>query len=62
MSPGIFTWGLLMKIEWLVADVTHVGGPDRAEHDIFEMILNIFWSIQATFVAGKTLCDVGILS
>ena len=51
-----------MKIEWLVADVTAVGSPDRAECDILGMILDVFLPIQATFVVGETLCDVGIPS
>ena len=28
-----------MKVEWLVANVTAVGSPDRAEHVILGMIL-----------------------
>ena len=28
-----------MKIKWLVADVTAVGSPDRAEDAILELIL-----------------------
>ena len=34
MSPNNFDHGHLMKIEWLVADVTAVGSPDRAERAI----------------------------
>ena len=30
-----------MKIEWLAADVTPVGSPDRLECDILEMVLDI---------------------
>ena len=51
-----------MKIEWLFHDVTPVESPDRAERDILEMILDVFWSIQAVLVVGERLCDVGILS
>ena len=36
--------------------------PDRAERDVLCMILGVFWPIQATFVAGEPLCDVGIPS
>ena len=43
-------------------DVTAVGSPDRAERAILGMILGVFWSIQATFVVGEPLCDVGIPS
>ena len=49
-----------MKIEWLVTDVTSIGSPDRAERDIFGTILNVFWPIQAVFVAGEPLCHVEI--
>ena len=33
------TDGHLMKTEWLVADVTAIGAPDRAERAILEVIL-----------------------
>ena len=50
----------LMKMEWLVTDVTPVGSPDRAERAILGMIwLSVFWPIQAVFVVGEPLCDVG---
>ena len=51
-----------MKIEWLVADVTVVRSPDRAEGAISRVILGIFWPIQATFVVEKPLCVVRIPS
>ena len=44
-----------MKNERLVADVTSVGSPARAKRDIFGMILDIFWPIQANFVVGEPL-------
>ena len=47
-----------MKIEWAVTDLTPVGSSDRAGCDSFGMILDSFWAIQATFVAGEPLCDV----
>ena len=47
-----------MKIEWLVATATAAGSPDRVEHDILGMILEVFRPGQAAFVAGKPLCDV----
>ena len=47
-----------MKIKWLVADVTPVMSPDREEHDILGMLLDVFWPIQAVFVGGDPLCDV----
>ena len=49
-----------MKSEWLVANVLSVGSPDRAERDILGVILGVFWPVQATFVGGEPLCDVGI--
>ena len=51
-----------MKIGWLFSDVTAAGPPDRAERDIFGMFLGVFWPIQATFVVGEPLSDVGIPS
>ena len=48
-----------MIIEWLLADVTPVRSPDRAERDILGMILGVFWPIQVVFVTGEPLCDVG---
>ena len=44
-----------MKIKWLVADVTPVGLPVRAERDILVMILEYFWQIQAISVTGEPL-------
>ena len=58
LSSNNFTHGHLTKIERLV--VTAVGAPDRAECAILGVILAVFfWSIQATFVIGDPLCDVG---
>ena len=51
-----------MKTEWLVANVTPVRSPDRAKHAILGMILDVFSSIQATFVVRELLRDVGIPS
>ena len=50
-----------MKIKWFVTDVTAVGTPDRAERAILKLILAgpFFWPIQAVFVVGEPLCDVG---
>ena len=49
-----------MKREELVADVKPDRSPDRAECDILGMLLDGFWPIQAAFVVGEPLCDVGI--
>ena len=39
LSPNNFTQGHLLKTEWLVADVTTVGAPNRAERTILGVIL-----------------------
>ena len=57
-EPNHFTSAHLMKTEWfLFADVTPVRSPVRAECDILGVNLDIFWPIQAVFVAGEPLCD-----
>ena len=49
-----------MKIEWLVTVVTAVVSLDRGGRAILGVILVWrFWSIQAIFVIGEPLCDVG---
>ena len=62
MSPNNFAEGHLLKIDWIVADVTPVGSPARAERDILGMLLDVFWPIEAHFVGGGPLYDVGIHS
>ena len=39
LSSNNFTWGRLMKIEWLINDVTAIGSSGRAEHVILGVIL-----------------------
>ena len=39
LSPNRITSGNLMKTKWLVANVTAVGAPDRAERATLEVIL-----------------------
>ena len=39
LSYNTFTLGYILKIKWLVTDVTAVGSPDKAEHAILEVIL-----------------------
>ena len=51
-----------MKKELLVADVTPVRSPARAEHEIMGMILDVSWPIQATYVVEQPLYDVAIPS
>ena len=60
MSPKNLSYGHLMKIEWLIADVTAVGSPTstRAESAVFCVILDVFWPLWATLVAGEPLCDL----
>ena len=51
-----------MKIEWLIANVTPVRSPARAERDILGMILDVFSPIQAPFVVEEALSDVATSS
>ena len=55
MGPKYFTLGHLLTQKWSVANVKSAVTPDRAEHDILEMILDIF-------VVRKPLCEVRIPS
>ena len=48
-----------MKTEWLVANVTPVGSPDRAERAVLGIIVSVFWPIQTVFVAREPHFDVG---
>ena len=50
-----------MKKEWFVADVTAVRSSVRAEYKILRIILDVFWLVQAAFVAGESFCDIGIV-
>ena len=61
MRSNNFTSGHLLKIEWLVTDVTAVGSPDRAECDILGMTLGVLSQlVQAAFLVGGPFCDLGI--
>ena len=57
----MFNQGHLMKIKWLVAGVTTVGSPDRAERAFWggDFGWPLFWPIQIVFVVREQLCDVG---
>ena len=58
MNPNNFTYGHLVKIEWLVTDETAAGSPDRAERAILfgdDFGLALFLPIQAVFVVGEPL-------
>ena len=52
-----------MTLIFLVANVTAVGSPDRAEHAILGTILAVrcfgFGLVKAVFVVGEPLRDVG---
>ena len=58
LSPNNFTWGHLLKIEWLVIDITAVGSPDKAERDILGMIFDVFWPGQPAIVVWEPLRDL----
>ena len=45
----------VVKIEWMIADVTFDGSPDRAERGILGTILDVFWPLQLAFVVRKPL-------
>ena len=50
-----------MKIDWLVANVTAAGSPDRAQRAMYlggDFGLAFFEPIQAIFVIRGPLCDV----
>ena len=49
-----------MKIEGLIANVTPVGSPARAERECLGSILDVFGSIQAAFMVGAPLCGLEI--
>ena len=55
MSSSKFTQGHLVKIEWLVADVTAVGSLDRAERAIVGVIVagRVFGQIRSFLWLGR---------
>ena len=60
MSSNNFTWGHLVKMELLVADVTSVRSLDRAKRAILGVIVaGCLWPIQVIFAVGELLCGVG---
>ena len=63
MSPNNFTYiCFLIKTEWLVANVTVVSSPDRAEGDILGMILDDFWPIWAAYLVLEPLCEEALIT
>ena len=57
-----FTEGHSMKIEGLIADVTFVGSPARAERYMLRVIFDGFWPIQDAFVVWEPFCHLEIPS
>ena len=68
-NSGHYCWGgaaslwsehtlLVMKIEWLVTNVTADRSLARAESEEFRVFDDVFRPIQAAFVVGKPLCDL----
>ena len=53
MSPNKSIEGHLLEIEWLVADVTAVGAPDRAEQAILGMMLAEQFFVNSTCISGQ---------
>ena len=50
------------KREGVIAHITGVRAPVRAERDWLVVIFGIFWPIHDAFVAGEQLCDLEIPS
>ena len=51
-----------MKTEGLIANVTSVGSPAKAERGFFGINLDVFWPIQVAFGCGEAFCDLEIPS
>ena len=47
-----------MDTEWLIAGVTSVRPPTRAERGIFGLILDVFWPIWPLLWSGSFFCDL----
>ena len=52
MSSNKFIQGHFIEIKRLVADVTAVGAPDRAEHAIFGMSLAGYFLANSNCISG----------
>ena len=60
LSPTNLTQGNLLKIEWLITNVTAVECPDRAERAILGLIfVRFFLPIQALLLVREQLYRVG---
>ena len=53
LNPINFTQGHLVKIEWLVADVTAAEFPDRAEHAIFLVNSALHFFVNPGRICGR---------
>ena len=49
LSPNNFTYGQLLKTEWLVAYVTPVSSPAKAEREFFKVDFGLFWKNKPPF-------------
>ena len=61
-SPTNHIHDHLMKIEWLITNVTAVETPVSAESDGFWVILDVFWLSCVAFAVEEPLCDLEITS
>ena len=52
---------IIMRLEWLIANITAVESPARIEGAFFGNF-GYFWPIQPAIVVGELLCEVEILS
>ena len=48
-----------MKPDWLIADVTPAGSPDRAERAILGMMLGVFGQFRAFLADSGHFCGRG---
>ena len=62
LSPNKFIQDHLMKLEWLVTNVTSVGFPDIAEHAIFGVILGAACPAQGLALALGGAATVGAVA
>ena len=62
MSSNKFALGHSMKMEWLIANATAVGSPDRAGRAILGVFVvgRVFGQSRSFFVVGELICGVGI--
>ena len=49
-------------MECFIVNEKSAGSPARAERGILGVVYGVFGTIQALFVVGQPLCDVGVPS